>query len=261
MMRPGRGWEMDGGGGYRLGWVAALNFCVNALLLAGTAQLAGRWVPPLRLLLASALGAVYAAGCLAPDFGFLGGLHWRLVSLALMSVLAFGAEIRLGCVFAVLTMALGGVALAADSGAVWLLPLYAAGVFLLGKFAFGCPGRRLLPVEISGNGKRVRLVALLDTGNQLRDPITGEPVLVIDCQQAFRLTGLGLEQLKHPLDTMTAPPLPGLRLIPYRAVGAENGLLLAMRFPKISMGGRTRPGIVAFAPQRLGEDYQALGNL
>lgn len=253
------------GGGFLEGlvWVAVLNLCVNALLLAGTAQLAGRWISPLRLLPAALLGAAYAAGCLVPGFGFLGGLHWRLISLTLMSVVAFGLDGKLCCIFSVLTMALGGAALAAGRGGLWQLPLYAVGVFLLGKFAFGPPGRRLLPVEISGNGKHVRLTALLDTGNELRDPITAEPVLVIGCQAAQHLTGLTAEQLKHPLETMTASPLPGLRLIPYRAVGAENGLLLAMRFPTVCMGGRTRPGIVAFAPQRFGEDYQALagGNL
>lgn len=238
--------------------MAVLNFCVNALLLAGTARLAGRWVSPMRLLAASALGAAYAAGCLVPGFGFLGGLHWRLISLALMGTAAFGLDGKLCCIFTVLTMALGGAALAAGRGGLWQLPLFAVGVCLLGKYAFGPPGRRLLPVEISGNGKHLRLTALLDTGNELRDPITAEPVLVIGCQAAGMLTGLTAEQLKHPLETMTAAPLPGLRLIPYRAVGAENGLLLAMRFPAVSMGGRTRPGIVAFAPQHFGEDYQAL---
>lgn len=246
------------GGGFleRIGWALALNFCVNGLMLAATAKMAGRWVPLWRLLLASLLGAVYAAGCMA--FRFLGGLHWHLVSLALMSVICFGFDGKLGCVFTVLTMSLGGAALAAGRGGLWQLPLYGVGVYFLGKYAFGPPGRRLLPVQIQGNGKHVRLTALLDTGNELRDPITGESVLVIGREAAGELTGLTREQLNHPLDTMADPPLPGLRLIPYRAVGAENGLLLAMRFPGVQIGGRKYPGIVAFAPQSFGEDYQAI---
>lgn len=212
----------------------------------------------LRLLLASTLGAAYGVGCMMPGFRFLGGLHWRLISLALMSVIAFGPEGRMGCVFAVLTMALGGAALGADRGGVWQLPLYAVGVYFLTRYAFGAPGRRLLPVTLSGNGKQLRLTALADTGNELRDPITGQWVLVIDCEEARRLTGLTREQLRHPLETMTASPLPGLRLIPYRAVGAEEGLLLAMGLPMVEVGSRKGPGVVAFAPQELGEDYQAI---
>ena len=252
----GKAW----GGGFleQLVKVAAVSFLVNGLLLLGTARLAGRRLPPPRWLASALLGAAHGAGCLVPGFGFLGGLHWRLVSLGLMGVLAFGPDLKLCCSYAVLTMALGGAASAAGRGGLWQLPLYAAGVFLLGKFAFGPPGKRRLPVEISGGGKHIRLTALVDTGNELRDPITGRSVLVIGAQAARELTGLTPEQLKRPLETITASPLPGLRLIPYRAVGAENGLLLAMRFPSVCLGGRRGPGIVAFAPQVFEEDYQAL---
>lgn len=249
-----------GGGGFleRLWKVAAVSLLVNALLLLGTARLAGRGISPRRWLAAALLGAAHGAGCLVPGFGFLGGLHWRLVSLGLMGVLAFGPDGKLCCIYAMLTMALDGAALAAGRGGLWQLPLYAAGVFLLGKFAFGQPGRRLLPVEISGGGKHIRLTALVDTGNELRDPITGQSVLVIGSQAARELTGLTTEELQRPLETITASPLPGLRLIPYRAVGSESGLLLAMRFPVVCMGGRRGPGIVAFAPQRFGEEYDGL---
>ena len=255
-----RAWMAGAGGGF-LGayvWVAVINFSVNALLLSGTAGMALQRVPLHRLLGASALGAAYAVGCLVPGFSFLGGLHWRLMSLALMGAAAFGLRGKLCCSFAVLTMALDGAVLAAGRGGQWQLPLYALGVYLLGKYAFGTPGRRLLPVVISGNGKQLRLTALLDTGNELRDPITGESILVIGSQQAQTLTGLTQQQLGSPLKTMTDSHLPGLRLIPYRAVGAENGLLLAMRFPTVRVGGRSRPGIVAFAPQSFGEDFQAI---
>ena len=252
--------KASGGGGFLEGiWVAAaLNFCVNGLLLLGTARMAGRRIRMIRLLLASTLGAAYGVGCMMPGFRFLGGLHWRLVSLALMSLLAFGPDGKLGCVFTVLTMALGGAALGAGRGGLWQLPLYAVGVYLLTKYAFGPPGRRLLPVTLSGNGKRLQLTALADTGNELRDPITGQWVLVIGCEEARKLTGLTKEQLRHPLETITTAPLPGLRLIPYRAVGAEGGLLLAMGLPAVEVGGRKGPGVVAFAPQEFGAEYQAI---
>ena len=235
-----------------------IHFLVNALLLAGTAGMGGRWLPPSRLLAASLLGVAYAAGCLIPGFAFLWALHWRVISLILMSLLAFGLDIRSGCIFGVLTMALEGTALAYGRGGRWQLPLFAAGLFLVGRFAFGPPGRRLLPVEIEGNGRHLKLMALLDTGNELRDPITAEPVLVIDSTKAGELTGLTREQLGRPLETMTQVPLPGLRLVPYRAVGSEKGLLLAIRVPAVRIGGKKRPGIVAMAPQSFGGDFQAI---
>lgn len=256
----GRQWCVGTGGGFLKAfvWVAILNFLVNALLLVGTACMAGQRVPIYRLLAASILGAVYATACLVPGWAFLGGLLWRLVSLGLMGLIAYGRDGRLCCIFAVLTMAMGGAVLAAGRGGQWQLPLFGVLLYLLGKTAFCQPGRRLLPVTIRGRGKELSLKALLDTGNELRDPITGESVLVIGCQAARELTGLTAEQLKQPIKTMTDPPIPGLRLIPYRAVGAENGLLLALRFPFIRVGERSRPGIVAFAPQSFGEDFQAI---
>ena len=121
----GKAW----GGGFleQLVKVAAVSFLVNGLLLLGTARLAGRRIPPLRWLAAGLLGAAHGAGCLVPGFGFLGGLHWRLVSLGLMGILAFGPDGKLCCIYAVLTMALDGAALAAGRGGLWQLPLYEVG--------------------------------------------------------------------------------------------------------------------------------------
>ena len=38
----------------------------------------------------------------------------------------------------------------------------------------------------------------------------------------------------------------------------QDGLLLAKRFPKVRLGGRSCAALVAFAPQSFGTEYQAL---
>jgi stage II sporulation protein GA (sporulation sigma-E factor processing peptidase) len=67
-------------------------------------------------------------------------------------------------------------------------------------------------------------------------------------------------QLQKPLETMAQRPIPGLRLIPYRAVGQDRGMLLALRFPQVYVGSRKIGALVAFAPEAVGEGdcYQAL---
>ena len=241
--------------------VMLLSFAVNFLLLLGTARLAMEDAPICNLLTASLLASAYAGACLLPGLRFLRGTVFWLGSLVGISVLAFGWNRRTwkkGGIFVLLTMALGGTALAVGRGEDWMLLLYALVVCMVGRIAFGA-NRRLLPVKISGGGKSVELTALMDTGNELRDPITGERVLVVGTKAAQTLTGLSESRLRDPLTTMEAGLLPGLRLIPYRTVGAQTGLLLAMRFPSVKIGGRDRPGIVAFAPRDLGgESYQAL---
>lgn len=245
--------------------VVLLNFLVDFLLLLGTNRLAGFPVEPGRSAAAAGLGSVYAAGCLVPGFRFLAGNLWRLVCLAGMAAVAFGwnrSALKRGGVFLLLSMALGGIALCFGSGKFVSLVLAAAGVWLLCRVAFGetVGGREYVTLEIRRGEARVKLTALADSGNTLRDPLTGEQVLVIGPAAAETLTGLTREQLRTPLETLAARPLPGLRLVPYRAVGQAGGMLLAMRFEDVVVGKRRRKALVAFAPDGLGDGkmYQAL---
>ena len=241
-----------------------LNFAVDFLLLLGTNRLSGFPAAAGRTAAAAALGALYSGGCMLPRLRFLGGLVWRIVSLAGMAVIAFGwgksAWKRSG-VFVILSMALGGVAVSVGKGNFLSLVLAAVGVWLLCRVAFGgqVGGREYVPVELTHGGKTVSIIALKDSGNTLRDPITGEPVLVISGDVAQRLTGLTQSQLRSPMDTLMRRPVPGLRLIPYRSVGQSGSMLLAMRFEKVIIGSKEQSAIVAFAPDGLGRQmYQAL---
>ena len=85
-------------------------------------------------------------------------------------------------------------------------------------------------------------------------------MLVIGADAAEKLTGLTRMQLEDPLDTVAKRSLPGLRLIPYRAVGQPAGLLLALRLKNVQVGDRRETAVVAFAPERIGihEGFQAL---
>lgn len=245
--------------------VMLLNFLVDFLLLMGTNSLCGR--PPgwKRAALAAALGGVYGGACLLPGFHFLGNTLWRLVSLALISGIAFGFSVsglRRGIVFVLLSMALGGIALGLGSSGVVSLIAAAAGVFLMCFLGFRnkLGAASYVPVELRYGGKSVQLTALCDTGNTLRDPVTGKPVLVVGAQIAQQLLGLTPQQLQSPAAAVTEAPLPGLRLIPYRAVGQPGGLLLALRLPQVRIGTWKGSSLVAFAPDGLSADgeYQAL---
>ena len=83
--------------------------------------------------------------------------------------------------------------------------------------------------------------------------------LVVDDAVAAQLLHLSAQQVAHPVETLAAVKLPGLRLIPYHAVGQRAGLLLGMRPEKVELNGKERECIIAFAPQKLGHgQYQAL---
>lgn len=245
--------------------VVLLNFFVDYLLLLGTDRLSGYRSAGKKPLLAAALGGVYAGACILPGFSFLAGLPWRLVCLGLMSVIAFGFDgsaLRRGVLFVFLSMALGGVALGIGNGGFWSLVLAAALLCLMCLLGFrGRAGEAsYVPIRISHGGKTVSLTALVDTGNTLRDPITGKSVLIVDADVAGKLLALSQEQLEHPVETLAAGDCRGLRLIPYRAVGQPSGMLLGLQVDKLMIDGKESVQMVAFAPQKIGQGkpYQAL---
>lgn len=242
-----------------------LNFLVDHLLLMGTNRLSGFPSSGKRTAVAAGLGAMYSGSCLLPEFRFLGSLLWRLVCLGLMAGIAFGwnaSTLRRGSVFALLSLALGGLAMSMNRTDIPGLIFCALVIWLLCSFALGnrTDQRDYVPLEIRYGKNKVQLLALRDTGNCLRDPVTGQQVLVISAKAATSLTELTELQLQNPMQTLLQHPLPGLRLIPFRTVGQPGGMLLAMRFEDVKIGHRKQSAIVAFDTGGLGkgEVHQAL---
>jgi len=245
--------------------VFALNFLVDFLLLLGTNRLTGFSPGWGRSVTAAFAAAVYGAWCLIPGFQFLGTSLWRMVMLVLISVIAFGmnvSAVHRGAVFLLLSMALGGIAGASGGSGFGMLVVCGMGLWLVCRVGFPTGGqqREYVPVVLRHDGKSVSQIALLDTGNSLKDPMTGEQVLVAGSDAALELLGLTPEQLRHPIETMAEAKITGLRLIPYASVGQPAGLMLAYRFRDCKVGQKKTDPLVAFAPDRIGraEMYQML---
>lgn len=245
--------------------VVVLNFFVDLLLLLGANRLCGYPFRMRKTVLAALFGGIYGGVCLLPGFYFLGNVFWRIVSLILMSATAFGLDfsaIRRGAVFVILSMALGGIATAMQGGGAPELMGCAGAVLLLCVFASRgkLAHKQFVDLKIRYKGKEMTVTALCDTGNSLRDPVTGESVTVVSADVAKALLGLEETDLVSPVVTMERLHLPGLRLVPYRAVGQPNGMLLAMKMDEVRIGKENAGRIVAFAPQMIGkaDGYQAL---
>lgn len=250
--------------------VVLLNFGVDLLLLWGTNRLSGRGIGGKRTVLSAALGGGYAGACLLPGFSFLGNFMWRMVCLTLMSMIAFGwskSAFQRGALFVFLSLVLGGVVLVMGKGGFWEVFLSAA--MLCGLCLLGFNGQKgnqlVVPVKITHGNKTVNMTALLDTGNTLIDPVSGQRVLVVDARSAQELLGLDQDALLHPVETISRGVCTGLRLIPYCAIGQPVGMLLGLKVDRLQINGAESESIVAFAPQRIGQGkgYQALvgGNI
>ena len=230
--------------------VLILILVVDVLLLNATASLAGTGIRPLRCLCAAVLDVGFTALHLLTELPFAAHFAWRVAELLLTGLTAFGFSGSV-LIFTLLNLSLGSMTGSKNEMISVLLGAAGMGLacVLLGK------KQRYLPVELTVGDCTVQLTALRDTGNTLRDPITGKSVLVVDAVIAQRLTGLQRAALLDPVKSMTA--IPGLRLVPYQTVG-NRGFLLALQIPNARIGNKRGSTIVAFSPEILGTRYQAL---
>lgn len=96
-------------------------------------------------------------------------------------------------------------------------------------------GQFIADVSIRLQGRELTCAGLVDTGNQLRDPITRSPVILVELESLKPMLPEPLWQmaqireLEKGWDLLPAEWLNRVRLIPYRAAGKENDLLLAVK--------------------------------
>lgn len=253
-----------------------MNFLLDYLLLSAAGKLTGGRRRS-RCALASALGTVYAGLALLPCGGFLEHPFCKGGMAAAMMLVAFGRTRRLlrsGGLFLVLSCAFGGglllVALArgGSPGPVGVLAvpglgmrgiLVAAAVgygglslLLRGQFTHTRTGGEVETLRLCHRGRALTLLALRDTGNTLRDPLTGHPVLVVEGERLRDLLPelpLDRASLSDPAALLAQETDLRLQLLPYRAVGVEYGLLLALRLDRVEWaGGSCRHCLTALSP-------------
>ena len=239
-----------------------LNFAVDLFLLLGSCRLSGA-VPRFgRCCAGAAIGAIYGCMCLVPGFTFLGNWFWRGIFFLGVIITSFGlnrSAVRKGCLFLVLSFAMYGVT-GLGSGSVTTAILCGAGTYLLCRIGLPRGNERIVPVELTVAGKKLKINALVDTGNMLKDPVTGAQVLVLGAQLSRQILGLEQPMLTDPVAVVENANIKGLRLVPYSTVGQKTGLLLALAMDQVRINGKNAGRLVAFSPQIIGagEDYQAL---
>lgn len=266
-----------------------LNSLTDLLALSATAKLAGlpfRWH---RLLGAAALGGVYGVLCLLPSLAFAGGFLPQAGTAMALVWIAFRRKdtfLRQLLLFWLLSCAMGGIIMALTQflqngtgrailqNLNWKVFFLAGGTcYFLLSVIFRDGARHAISQELSAcvierGGKRIRLRALLDSGHTLTDLATGTPVLIAE---AASLEGLWapaeaqiLKSLGEKGPVWCLSHLEGLgnfRLLPYRAVGVDQGMLLCFTADSVTVGNRNYgPTAVALSPGTVSSEggYAAL---
>ncbi len=248
-----------------------LNACLMTLImhwltLWATGSVLGYRTRPLRLMAGSALAGLIDVAIIAAFFS--GRLPVRAaVPLALLSIppavlVSFGRmpapRLLAACahVLCISVIAFGGASAAAYLTGWRLVPTLVGlvgTVLLAAELGWGLVHRRVrdwllyVPIEIRFGEASLRVNALLDTGNRLRDPMTGSPVILLEygaiahflpeeVRRAFMAFDAGDLGLVSELLADSAW-LPRFRLIPFASVGNERGLLVGFRADEVRLLG------------------------
>jgi len=260
-----------------------------------------------RLTIASLVGALYSLGILLPHAEYLLTILIRIIISIVMVIIAYGrmpfkkTAQALGYFYLVAFMTGGAMlgtiylfsreiqALAVMSGMfsfsvnikyTWLLAGLAAAI-LLGKWGAGFIKRNIfrsllrLPVVLCFGTVRIPVKALIDTGNNLKDPLTGKPVVIIE----YELLRPFLPQATRSLFEKNQEPdvqelisslalsywAPRVRMIPFSTIGKQKGMLLGLRPDEIIVVNegkpvRVRDVVLGVYQKKLASDrgYQAL---
>lgn len=237
-----------------------LNILVDFFLLMGANRLAGFPHSPLRCAISAGISGVYVG--LSLKFPLFGAAFWHIAVIVAVCIAAYGLDrtaLRRGALYGLLRMAVGGIA-SGGRGMSLLAAGAVVGLICLLGFGGRAYGREYIPVELRYGEKKLHLLALRDTGNLLRDPISGQGVLVVDAAVGESLLGLPREQLADPIRTVASAAVPGLRLLPYRSIGCPQGMLAAIRLQNTKIGNIRGSMLVAFASQKLDSEgiYQGI---
>lgn len=265
---------------------------MNYVILRTVGKIGGvekeRW----RLVIAAALGGFYSIVAFVPDFSALLTVWFKtLVSLVIIFI-AFAPQppVRLAvCLafFYLTSFALGGSIIGImyfleARGGIFSVPggfprvmdryfWYAVILALAGFWAAGRGTSILFKRRYSQNlfkvsltikmqGKQVRTEGFLDSGNQLTDPLTGNPVIVAEYEViqellpgelvAYLNQNKGFDPVQALVLVKDNPRGSKFRLIPFQSLGADSGMLLGFNPDEVELergDGTVRSGRVTIA--------------
>ncbi|RYD05460.1 hypothetical protein N752_08940 [Desulforamulus aquiferis] len=246
-----------------------VNLVMNFTVLWLTSRFTGNRLIPARMFTAATVGCIYALSLFIPGLGLFGVLYiklllglvmvfiafkysgWRKLlkdTLLLMLASFFTAGLAMGLQY-LLVSNTGGYSsnwLGQAEYNKWLvLALTIIFSYLMGKWGAMIWLKRVqqsiceMPVAVYLWGKKALVRGLVDTGNQLIEPLSQHPVIVVEYEVLRSVLPVKIsEAISDPklsdgslaiMSLSDTPYAERLRVIPFQSLGRENGLLLGIR--------------------------------
>ena len=247
------------------------NLCMNYIILFGTGYIIKLKIKHWRILVSSSIGAVYAILAYMGIFPLYANIVVKIILSICMVYIAFNpknikAIIKELALFYLVSFALGGCAFALlyivrpqdifmkDGVYIGTYPIKIAllgGIvgFIITYVAFKVVKTRMnkneliYEIVLKINEKELTTKVMLDTGNMLKDPISNNPVVLIEKKILYNILPKELlENTKNMLggDFKNNEDLENeyrtrLRIIPFTSVGKQNGMMLGIKVDEIKI--------------------------
>ncbi|HLR34975.1 MAG TPA: sigma-E processing peptidase SpoIIGA [Tissierellales bacterium] len=243
------------------------NLAINYIILYVTRKVTRTNTKSIRLFIGALIGALYTLVLFFPSLKFMTKFSIKVLISILIIIIAFNPEkirglIKLISVFYLISFVFAGASL----GIFFIitneqlndirgfaikdfsLQILGIGIFFsiaLMKNIFKYYQKKaivsnyLASVSISLNNKKVDFTALIDTGNSLKEPISDKPVIIAEYKVLKEILPVTVEEIYLKSDSLCLDSITDImqntqeeirfRLIPFKSVGKNNGILLGFK--------------------------------
>mgnify|MGYP001851320669 CR=1 FL=1 len=246
------------------------NLIMDAIIIYATAIVLKVKIRHLRIIISSLIGAIYSVLSYISDLEIYNNLFLKIFLSIVMVYIAFSPQniktlMKQILIFYLTSFLFGGVAFALiyvikpqeilmKNGL--FLGMYPLKTVFLGAIvatailitAFKVVKSNITKkdmmcnVSIELNNKTVNIKTMIDTGNMLKEPISGLPVIVVENTALYELIPkeildnlddiLGGDFQKIP-DNIKSTYIAKLKWIPYSSLGKQNGMLVGIKADKV----------------------------
>ena len=248
------------------------NLIMNSIIMYATAIIMKLKIKHINIIISSTIGAIYSIMTYVSELQIYSNLIIKVILSIIMVYIAYKPQsikilLKQLLIFYLTSFLFGGVAFALiyivkpqdilmKNGlflgtyplkTVFLSAIIASIVVILGfKIVKSKISKKDMycDIKIRLNGKEVQTKAMVDTGNFLKDPITGYPVIVVESTlleniiptelllNSEKIIGGDFKSVNKDIrDTY----MNKLKLIPYTSLGKQNGMLLGIKADDIEI--------------------------
>ena len=248
------------------------NLMINYIILYATGLISKSKISHIRIFIASAIGAIYAIFEYISSFKIYSNIILKtILSIIIIFIAFYPQNVKKLCkqlvLFYLTTFTFGGVAtyliyvlkpqnIIIKNG--MFVGTYVIKVIFIGailgtiilivsfKFAKNKITKKdmICKVKIKLNGKEIILNTMVDTGNMLKEPLTGNSVVVVEKTALYDLMP---KEILNNTDSIIGGDLENipenikneyiskLKIIPFSSLGKQNGMLIGIKPEKLEV--------------------------